>query len=104
MVFPTLGDAYGHVVQEAMACGLPVVTTTAAGDIRDRVVEGVTGYLVPPRDADALARPMRLLASDAELRTRLGTNGADRIQDWSTELWASRFEEMVFAVIARRQG
>lgn len=103
-VFPTLGDPYGHVVQEAMASGLPVITTTAAGDIADRVVEGETGYLVPPEDVPSLARRMRLLAEDPELRSRLGASGNERIQDWSTELWAARFEEMIFAVLRSRSG
>jgi glycosyltransferase involved in cell wall biosynthesis len=103
-VFPTLGDPYGEVVQEAMASGLPVIATTTAGDIADRVVEGETGYLVPPDDALSLARRMRLLASDPALRSRLGANGGERIQDWSTERWASRFEDMIFEVLRSRSG
>ncbi len=47
-VFPTLGDPYGLVVDEAMACGLPVISTSAAGEIHDRVEDGVNGYIVPP--------------------------------------------------------
>lgn len=103
-VFPTLGDPYGQVVQEAMASGLPVIATTAAGDIADRVVEGRTGYLVPPADGQSLARRMRLLAEDPQLRSRLGASGRERIKDWSTELWASRFEDMILTVHGRRAG
>jgi glycosyltransferase involved in cell wall biosynthesis len=98
-VFPTLGDPYGEVVQEAMASGLPVIATTTAGDIADRVVEGETGYLVPPADPPSLARRMRLLAADPALRSRLGAKGRERIQDWSTERWASRFEAMILEVL-----
>jgi glycosyltransferase involved in cell wall biosynthesis len=101
-VFPTLGDPYGHVVQEAMASRLPVITTTAAGDIADRVIEGVTGYLVPPDDPKALASRMQLLGADRGLRFRLGANGREWIQDWSTVLWASRFEDMILAVSRTR--
>jgi glycosyltransferase involved in cell wall biosynthesis len=103
-VFPTLGDPYGQVVQEAMASRLPVIATTAAGDIADRVVEGMTGYLVPPDDPPELARRMRLLAANPGLRSRLGANGRERIQDWSTEGWASRFEHMIFTVVGTRSG
>jgi glycosyltransferase involved in cell wall biosynthesis len=46
-VFPTLGDPFGLVVLEAMACGLPVIPTSAAGDIADRIEEGVNGFVVP---------------------------------------------------------
>jgi glycosyltransferase involved in cell wall biosynthesis len=103
-VFPTLGDPYGHVVQEAMASAIPVVTTTTAGDIADRVVEGQTGYLVTPDDPPSLARRMRLLAEDPELRARLGASGRERIKDWSTDRWARRFEDMIFAVLRSRSG
>ena len=47
-VFPTLGDPYGLVVDEAMACSLPIISTSAAGEIRDRVESGVNGFVVPP--------------------------------------------------------
>jgi glycosyltransferase involved in cell wall biosynthesis len=103
-VFPTLGDPYGHVIQEAMGSGLPVISTTAAGDITDRVVEGETGYLVPPDDSRSLALRMQLLATDSGLRSRLGANGRERIQDWSTELWARRFEDMIYALLGSRSG
>ena len=49
-VFPTLGDPYGLVVDEAMACGLPVVSSTAAGELRRRVTDGVTGFITGPGD------------------------------------------------------
>ncbi len=39
-VFPTLGDPYGLVVDEAMASSLPVISTSAAGEIADRIVDG----------------------------------------------------------------
>ena len=75
MVFPTLGDANGLVVEEAMAAGLPVISTSAAGDIRARVPEGVAGYVVPPADPDALATRMIELARTPDLRAAMGDAG-----------------------------
>lgn len=61
LVFPTHGDPNGLVVEEALAAGLPVIVSNAAGDIRARVPESV-GRVVPVGDADALAEAMRELA------------------------------------------
>jgi len=94
-VFPTLGDPYGLVVDEAMACGLPVISTSAAGEIRDRIEEGVNGYIVPPEDSAALAGAMRTLAEHPALRERMGAVSAQKIQGHTPEQWAEDFERIV---------
>lgn len=63
---------------EAAACGLPVVTTAIPG-CQDFVVDGVNGFVVPPGDAEALAAALEKLASDAELRARMGAAGRARV-------------------------
>lgn len=62
------------VLAEAAACGRAVVTTDMPG-CRDAIVPSVTGVLVPPHDASALAEAIRSLLSDRELRHRLGSAG-----------------------------
>ncbi len=94
-VFPTLGDPYGLVVDEAMACGLPVISTTAAGEITDRVEEGVSGHLVPPGAPEELASRMAWLAGDATQRSKMGSEAARKVADHTPEAWASGFEELV---------
>ena len=64
-------DGLPNAVLEAMACGLPVVGSSAAG-IPEAVEEGRTGLLVPPDDAAALADALQRLLQDAELRRRIG--------------------------------
>lgn len=54
LAFPTLGDGFGLVIQEAMCCGVPVVTTRCGGG-PECIDDGSTGFLVPARDPDALA-------------------------------------------------
>lgn len=64
LVFPTHGDPNGLVVEEALAAGVPVITSDAAGDIRSRVPASV-GRVFPVGDTGALARAMAELADPA---------------------------------------
>ncbi len=100
LVFPTLGDPYGHVVQEAMAAGLPVIATENAGEIRDRVLDGQTGFIVPAARADALYVKMCLLAERPDLRRQMGVRGYDRIRTRTIDWWAAEFENMIFRVLS----
>jgi glycosyltransferase involved in cell wall biosynthesis len=91
-VFPTLGDPYGLVVDEAMACSLPVISTSAAGEIRDRIEEGVNGYIVSPRDSIALAKAMKRLMYDSKLRQQMGEISTKKIAGHTPDQWAKDFE------------
>jgi len=99
-VFPTLGDTFGLVVSEAMAFGLPVIATTAAGEIAGRVVKGINGFLVPPADSGALLERMRVLARDTELRHRMGKASLDKVADQTPNLWAEAFESAIDKILA----
>jgi glycosyltransferase involved in cell wall biosynthesis len=99
-VFPTLGDPFGHVVEEAMSCGLPVISTSAAGEIRARISDGCDGFIVPPADSAALLERMELLARNHSLRERMAQAGAKRVAGHTADNWASEFESAVGAVLA----
>ena len=64
-------DGIPNVLVEAMACGLPVVSTTVAG-IPELVKPGQNGLLVPPRDVAGLAEALAALLRDPEQRQALG--------------------------------
>ena len=64
-------DGIPNVLMEAMACGLPVLTTEVGG-ISDLVTHESNGFVLAPRDVDAIATGLRTLLEDAELRARLG--------------------------------
>lgn len=98
-VFPTLGDPYGIVVDEAMACGLPVVSSVAAGEIRSRVEEGVNGFLVPVGDSASLAERMLRLANDFQLCERMGKASMEKVKDHTPQKWAADFERIVSSVL-----
>lgn len=100
MVFPTHGDAHGLVVQEALAAGLPVIATEAAGDIRSRVHEGVNGFVVPAGDVDALRRRMAELAGDRSGRERMARAAAASASRFDHEAYADDFVRFVTELAA----
>jgi glycosyltransferase involved in cell wall biosynthesis len=100
LVFPTLGDPYGHVIDEAMASSLPVISTSAAGEIRQRVDEGVNGYIVPPRNSAALFDRMEALARNQDLREKMGIASAAKVAAQTPDHWAQEFEAAVEMILS----
>jgi glycosyltransferase involved in cell wall biosynthesis len=74
-----LPEAFGNVVMEAMCLGKPVIASTNGGG-REQIEDGVTGYLVAPGDADALARALATLLSDPERARAMGEAGRRRFE------------------------
>jgi glycosyltransferase involved in cell wall biosynthesis len=66
-------------ILEAMACGKPVVSTDV-GSVRELVEDGVSGFVVPPRNPEALAAAILRLLDDAELREQMGAAGRARAE------------------------
>ena len=83
-VVPSLNEAFGLVALEALACGVPVIAT-AAGGLKEIVVDGECGLLVPPGDAAALTRALRLLLTDESLRLRLAAGARLRAREFSLQ-------------------
>ena len=98
-VFPTLGDPWGQVIEEAHAAGLPIITTSAVGEVRQRVVDGTTGFVVPPADTAALAKAMLTLAGDPGLRRSMGERGRERVKMWGHDTYVSEMEHLVSACL-----
>jgi glycosyltransferase involved in cell wall biosynthesis len=86
-------------ILEAMAVGLPVVTTDVAGT-SELVLDGQTGYVVPQGDVDRLAQAMVTLVADKQLRQRLGHAGRERIEcEFSFTHRLQRIEELYARVL-----
>lgn len=78
--FPTYNETFGLVNLEAMQYSIPIVSTFEGG-IPDVVVDGVTGFLVPQKDVQALAEKLELLIKDPELRIKMGVAGREKYEN-----------------------
>jgi glycosyltransferase involved in cell wall biosynthesis len=91
-VFPSIADeTFGISIAEAMACRVPVISTTVGG-IPEVVANG-TGLLVPPNDEDSLAMAMETLLFDDDLRERIGSAGRKWVlENFSWDVIVEKFE------------
>jgi glycosyltransferase involved in cell wall biosynthesis len=83
-VFPSLVEGMPLTLLEAMAAGMPVVTTASSG-MADVVEDGFNGLLVAPADSDALAEAVKRLAADADLCVQLGREAQNTMRRYTWE-------------------
>jgi glycosyltransferase involved in cell wall biosynthesis len=86
-VLPTLAEGSAEVVYQALAAGLPVITTRAAGSV---VRDGREGRLVPERDPEALADAILELTEDRQLRQRMASAARARARDFTWSRYTDR--------------
>lgn len=89
LVLPTYSDPWGLVVNEAMASGLPIVVSKAAGCAEDLVRHGWNGFVVRPREVGRLAEALGSLADDRELVRLMSQRSVERIQNFSPQICAA---------------
>ena len=109
MVNPTTVDNMPNSVLEAMACGLPVISTNVGG-VPYLLTDGETGLLVPTRDPQALANAILRLFSDRALQQRLRSNALKEVERYSwhrvRDQWLTTYHELFSsnaAAMPRRQ-
>jgi glycosyltransferase involved in cell wall biosynthesis len=103
LVMPSLvRETFGIAALEAMAAGRPVVASDVGG-LRELVVDGETGLVVPPGDSDALRNAIAALERDPARREALGEAGKARAALYSPENVVPRLEEVYGALLAGRR-
>ena len=103
-VLPSISEGFSNAVMEAMAASLPVVATDTGGT-RDLVVDGETGFVVPPRDARQLADRLDVLCRDAKLRRKMGEAGRWRVvRHFTTQNMSRQYEELYASLLSAQQG
>lgn len=99
-VLPSLNEPFGIVILEAMSQKIPVIATKVGG-IPEIIVDGESGFLIPPRNSEKLAEAILNLIQNEELRNKLGENGYIRFKENFTiekmvEKTISVYEEILF--------
>jgi glycosyltransferase involved in cell wall biosynthesis len=87
LILPTLCEGSATVCYEALAAGVPVITTPNAGSI---VRDGIDGFIVPIRRADLLVEKLEMLAQDPDLLRSLSRNAAKRAFDYTLPRYSER--------------
>lgn len=94
-IFPTLNEAFGLVLLEAMEHALPCIATDEGG-ISDIVDDGKTGFIVSKRNSEVLADKIEYLLNHPEERMRMGKNGYRKFNDKFT---LRKFEESMVDIL-----
>lgn len=98
-VLSSLYEGLGNVILEAMACGVPVVSTRCPCGPGEIITDGVNGLLVPPADESALAEAILRLLRDESLCKRLAEAGRQRAQDFRVEKIIAQYEEVFLETV-----
>jgi colanic acid/amylovoran biosynthesis glycosyltransferase len=96
----SLSEGISNAVLEAMACGLPIVTTDCGG-MREAVTDGIEGFIVPVRDPQAIARAIYALEQQPDLRYQMGCAGRKRIErDFRLSQQSRQFRDLFLQATA----
>ncbi len=100
-VFPSLFEGFGLVLLEAMAMGLPIITTphTAGPDL---IEEGREGFIVPIRNANAIAEKLALLHADRTLRDEMSVHARRRAAEFTWDDYGAKLSACIQTALANR--
>ena len=103
-VMASFAEGVPVVLMEALAAGVPVVATQIAG-VGELVENGVSGYLVPPGDAESLADQIRSLVANPELRSRMGSAGRAKVfQDFNIHHEVARLHRLMQNALSGKES
>lgn len=94
-VLPSLAEGSAEVTYEALAAGVPVITTEATGSV---IRDGIEGFIVPERDAETLAARIEELVENRELRHRMAAAARERAKEYTWDKYAERLVAVFQAV------
>lgn len=101
-VLPTREDIWGLVINEAMACGLPIITTDSCVAGLEMVRDSREGYIISTEDSASLSKKIRLLLDSEGLREEISNNCLKRIKEYTIENMAARHLEIFKEIVVLR--
>jgi len=104
LVFPTHSDPWGLVVNEAMACGLPVIVSKVAGCVADLVRNGENGYVIGAGDPQALSQAMDQLLNAPQLQRQMGHHSLEISSRFTPEAWAQGLVRAIAGNLGESRG
>jgi glycosyltransferase involved in cell wall biosynthesis len=103
LVSPTLTEGFSRIILEAMVARKPVVATHTGGN-SEAVDDEITGYIVPPRDAAALAAKINKLIANKKERTAMGQTGRKRVESFFTiQQHAEEIKKLYLEILEKRK-
>lgn len=94
-VLSSIFEGFGNVLVEAMACGVPVISTDCPVGPREIIRNGLNGILVPPKNIELLAEAMFALLSSKKERQRLSRNALENIRQYDISTIVLRYESIL---------
>jgi alpha-maltose-1-phosphate synthase len=101
-VFPSLVEGFGLVQLEAMACGIPVITTPNAAGL-DLITDGVDGFIVPIRDSDALQEKLEWCYQHPKELTKMGLAAREKAEVFTWTAYQNRLTDKIKSLFSEQQ-
>lgn len=100
---PSAHEGFGLVAAEAMLHKLPVIATKVGG-LQDIVIDGETGFLVPPFSPDLIAEKLKILIEDPELRKSMGDKGYERaMANYTADRYSQEVENLYLQLLKEKR-
>jgi glycosyltransferase involved in cell wall biosynthesis len=101
-VLSSTNEGFSNVIMESMAAGKPVVATKVGGS-KEMVSDGITGYLVPPADSQAMAGAIISLLQNPDKAIAMGSAGREVVKEkFTVETMVKKYEELYFSLLKNR--
>jgi glycosyltransferase involved in cell wall biosynthesis len=100
VILPSLTDVWGLVINEAMACGLPVVASKEAGAVRDLVLGGENGLVIKP-DAEGIFSALERITSDDSKLPGMGIKARQIIADYDMGISTNLMQSLLLKYVNR---